>query len=384
VKTTEEQLMHHWMMDVAAAQALSDQAGKPLATLVDVAVSELSEDAVSIRDQHRKNITSIFAGKSAAKLVVIGPCSLDMNVDYEPVFDLIEEIQSEHPNDLVAMRANGSKPRSSTGWRGLWHGLDAAHRQRLHQIHQQAFERGVPILTEITEGQQLSALAPRLSAAWIGARDIESSSLRSMFSAFQLPVGLKNGVNGDLTIVRHAKDAIAASSDDMGGCGVDVGVFHALDSGSVLAGNLPVSVGNNTTAIIARGHNLGSSMLAEEREQAAIDHLNSAFETAQLLGSVALIDGTHDVPKMFDVERARQDRFLRVVEKFCEAHEAGRMPLLPICGGLLAEIGPVVGRTDPNMLITDENVSSLKLLLNTFLNLRASEDVSDGKLTPTS
>lgn len=368
---TTEILTNHWAMDEQAATVLSERAHSQGGNeLLQQIHEQLDKEAVAIRDEHRRDISTIFRGESDQKLIVIGPCSLDMDIDYEPLFGFIEVLQEQFANTLIAFRGNGSKPRTTNGWTGLWNGVDSAHRRRVREIHNEAFLRGIPIFTEITEGSQLTSLAPRLSAVWIGARDIESSALRSKFSAIQLPVGLKNGITGDMEIVKNAIIAIRSNTTDNDGCGVDLGVFGSTnDSLGFVTGVLPVSKGNEATAIFARGHKLPEKMTTEDRKRAAFGHLSSATALSRLMQSTVLIDGTHDVPPMLNIDKKAEFRFLSVLGEISDAISKGAIENANQISGFLGEVGVNRGRTDPNLVIDTENKKALERMVSIILNM---------------
>ena len=180
MENIEDILKHHWALDNGAAIALDmflehDIRGQDhLRALSD----KLAADTTLSRDIYWEEIGKIFRSESDKKLVIIGPCSLDRGIDYSPLFEFIAELQQQNPDCLMPFLANGAKLRTSTGWRGEFNSLDPTERQSVFWTVQQAFNRHIPVVTEITETEQLAALAPWLSAVWIGARDIENRATR--------------------------------------------------------------------------------------------------------------------------------------------------------------------------------------------------------------
>jgi phospho-2-dehydro-3-deoxyheptonate aldolase len=178
IQATEARLTQHWMLDEVAAAELAQGISLAGHQYIDELADgvELAPAAVSARDEHRAEIGAILRGDSERQLVVIGPCSLDTETDYASLFDYVGELQEEHEDAVIALRANGSKPRTSGGWGGLVRSTDPTEQELVVEINQEAFRQHIPILTEITDRDEFGVLAPYLSAAWIGARDVESTA----------------------------------------------------------------------------------------------------------------------------------------------------------------------------------------------------------------
>ena len=361
-ETIREALTHHWALDNMAAEVLAnriDDSGQN--SILESAYSELSDTAIAKRDINRQRIGDIFSGRSDEKFIAIGPCSLDIEIDYLPLFEYIEELQSEHPEVVLVLRANGAKPRTNVGWTGLWYSNDPEVRQRQFTIYREAFERGLPIITEITEGNQLGALGPMLSSVWVGARDVEPTGHRGKFSAYHLPVGVKNGTTGDLTIVKDAIQAIRSNSEINFDSGVDLGTIASNPRHTGIAtGIVPVGEGNQNIAIFSRGYGLPETLSTEERNLVAFDYLSRTNALGKLLGSTVVIDGTHSVPPMFGIPKKSADRFIPVLEVIHNGMRDDSIRDADQIVGVMGEVGIVEGRTDPNFVLDDERKEILR------------------------
>lgn len=368
-ETINEALVHHWALDAQAAEVLADRiddSGQN--SMLERAYEGLDAAAVAQRDSNRQRIADIYTGRSDEKFVAIGPCSLDVEIDYDPLFDYIGMLQEEHPGALIALRANGAKPRTSTGWTGLWYSPDPDVRQRHFDIYKDAFDRGLPIITEITEGNQLGALGPMLSSVWMGARDVEPTAHRGKFSAYHLPVGIKNGTTGDLAIVENTIKAVRSNTKLNDGSGVDLGTIASNPhSPGIATGIVPVGEGNPHAAIFARGYELPEGMTAEERKAAAFDYISRTNALGKLLGNAVIIDGTHSVPPMFDIPRKHADRFIPVLEVIHQGMRDGSIEDADQLVGVMGEVGIVEGRTDPNYVLDDERKGILQEALRLTL-----------------
>lgn len=376
-ESIDKLLEHHWALDEAAAEVVAERIesfSEGPGHIEDV-VAGLPDEAVQARDRNRENIGRIFTEHPTDRFIAIGPCSLDVDVDYEPLYDYIDELQEAHPGAVIALRANGAKPRTSTGWTGLWYGLDLEYRERLFGVYQEAFNRGIPLITEVTEGNQLGALAPFLSAAWVGARDIEATSHRGKFAAYHLPVGVKNGVTGDLDILDNTIKAIRSGSEANDGSGVDLGtVASTPDFVGLPTGVVPVGKGNERVAIFGRGYELPENMSPEERRQAAFDYISRLDHLGSLRGCSVVIDGTHSVPPMFSINKKNPDRLIPVLEEIHKGIISGEIEQADQIVGVMAEVGIVEGRTDPNYVLDGPRKAQLRELIGVTLHLLTPEE----------
>ncbi len=353
----ESKLTHHWALDGVAAAEVANGITEQGCEYIDNVLHgvESQWEAVKARDEHRDEIGKIFRGESDKQLIVIGPCSLDAETDYQELFNYIRELQDEHPEAVIALRANGSKPRSKGGWGGLVRSTDPEEQDKTVSIYQEAFERKIPILTEITDKDEFSALGPYLSAAWIGARDMQSTALHTVFSATRLPIAVKNGTDGKTETVRNALTAIGNNTEANDGSGVNLGrIASTYEPNSVgLAAMVQVGEGNQNVAIIARGFELPKDMSAEAKTDAAVRHLGELCTLAADVECTVLLDGGHGVPEMVDIPRKDGDRFPRVMQVLSEAILMGQVPNADRLRGKLVEISTNEGRTDVNWLISD-------------------------------
>jgi 3-deoxy-7-phosphoheptulonate synthase len=101
------------------------------------------------------------------------------------------------------MRVYLEKPRSSVGWKGLisdphldgrcdiGHGLSVAR-----ELMTKIAELGLPIATELLDGNLTPYFVDLVSWAAIGARTTESQPHRELASSLAFPVGFKNGTDG--------------------------------------------------------------------------------------------------------------------------------------------------------------------------------------------
>jgi 3-deoxy-7-phosphoheptulonate synthase len=177
----------------------------------------LSEGGAATVTRGRHDVGRILNGHDDRLLVVVGPCSI-----HDPAAALdygrrLRTLADEVSADLcVVMRVYFEKPRTTVGWKGLINdprldgsfaindGLRLARRLLLDLA-----ELGLP-----TGGEFLDPISPQFTSdlvSWgaIGARTTESQVHRELASGLSMPVGFKNGTDGDVQI---AIDAVRAGA----------------------------------------------------------------------------------------------------------------------------------------------------------------------------
>ena len=176
----------------------------------------LTEASAKTVIEGREAIANIIDGHDPRKFIVVGPCSIH---DVKAALDYAARLKAlaDRVKDkiLIIMRVYFEKPRTTVGWKGLindpfidgsFHiekGLFTA-RQLLIQIG----EIGLPAGTEALDPISPQYLSDLVSWYAIGARTIESQTHREMASGLSVPVGLKNGTDGNIKV---AIDALQAS-----------------------------------------------------------------------------------------------------------------------------------------------------------------------------
>jgi 3-deoxy-7-phosphoheptulonate synthase len=176
-----------------------------------------ADDQVSaLVERSRRSVADIMAGKDDRLLVVVGPCSIhdvDAALDYGR---RLKGVADRLAADLfTVMRVYFEKPRTTVGWKGLINdpridgsfavneGLRAA-RALLLNLAREEMPAGCEFLDTITP----QYLADLVSWGAIGARTTESQVHRELASGLSVPVGFKNGTDGNVQI---AIDAVLAA-----------------------------------------------------------------------------------------------------------------------------------------------------------------------------
>lgn len=160
----------------------------------------------------RQDIGRVLEGKDDRLIIVSGPCSIH---DIEAAKEYAKRLKNlqEQVADrfLVVMRVYFEKPRTTIGWKGLINdphlndtfdvetGLRKA-RELLVWIADLGLAAGTEVLDPITP----QYMAELFSWAAIGARTTESQTHREIASGLSMPVGFKNGTDGNIDVAINA------------------------------------------------------------------------------------------------------------------------------------------------------------------------------------
>lgn len=218
----------------------------------------------SVVERGRGEVRAIMEGVDDRLLVVVGPCSIHdtrAGLDYAR---RLAEVAAAHEADLlIVMRAYFEKPRTTVGWKGLINdpALDGSHDVGAGLELARTFLRDVAALGLPTGTEFLEPISPQYTAdliSWgaIGARTTESQIHRQLTSGLSMPVGFKNGTDGDLQV---ALDACNAASAPQSFLGIDGDGRAALVS----------TAGNRDAHLILRGGRKGPNYKAEDVAHAA-------------------------------------------------------------------------------------------------------------------
>lgn len=152
-------------------------------------------------------------------MVVVGPCSVhdpEAAIDY--AHRLADKAATVSDRLHVVMRVYFEKPRTSLGWKGLINdphldgtfdvntGLDIG-RKLLVDIN----ALGLPVACEFLDPITPQYIADLVGYGAIGARTAASQVHRQLSSALSMPVGIKNGTDGDVQVAVDGVRAAAAS-----------------------------------------------------------------------------------------------------------------------------------------------------------------------------
>jgi 3-deoxy-7-phosphoheptulonate synthase len=182
----------------------------------------------------------------------------------------------------VVMRVYFEKPRTTTGWKGLINdpdldgsgdvnrGLRLARRLLLEVV-----SLGLPVGVEWLDPITPQYISDTVAWGAIGARTTESQIHRQLGSGLSMPVGFKNGTDGN---VKVAVDAVRAAAARHAFAGVDADGTPAI----------LYTAGNPDCHIILRGGR-GAPNYAPAAVEEALEELRGAGLPERLI-----IDASHD------------------------------------------------------------------------------------------
>jgi len=174
-----------------------------------------SDDCYEVVSRSREEVKQILAGTDDRLILVVGPCSIhhrESGLEYARKLKSLSDTVAE--TMLLVMRVYFEKPRTTVGWKGLINDphlndtFDIATGLRLaREILIEVGELGLPAATEMLEPITPQYIADLITLASIGARTTESPTHRQMASGLSMPVGYKNGTDGDLNVAINAMQA---------------------------------------------------------------------------------------------------------------------------------------------------------------------------------
>jgi 3-deoxy-7-phosphoheptulonate synthase len=227
--------------------------------------------------QGREQVRNVLHGNDPRLLLIVGPCSIHSKESaLEYAGKLSELSQKLSDRLLIVMRVYFEKPRTTVGWKGLIYdphlndsfdiedGLRTA-RSLLLQIGELGMYAGTEFLDPVVP-QYLAGL---ITWGTIGARTTESQIHRQMASGLSMPVGFKNGTDGNAQI---AVDAMLSARSPHGFLGLDTEGRTALVR----------TTGNPDGHLVLRGGNHGPNFGAESIGEAT-HRLEAAGVPSQLM-----------------------------------------------------------------------------------------------------
>jgi 3-deoxy-7-phosphoheptulonate synthase len=214
----------HQLAQIRNLRIVRGEALTPPAALL--AELQVGDEHVELIHQSRERIREILAGTDDRLMVVVGPCSIhdvDAALDYA---ERLGEKSAELGDELcVVMRVYFEKPRTTTGWKGMINDPDLdesgnvnAGLHKARKLVLEILDRGVPVACEFLDPITPQYISDLVSWGAIGARTTESQIHRQLASGLSMPVGFKNGTDGNVSI---AVDAVRAAAAPHAFAGID-------------------------------------------------------------------------------------------------------------------------------------------------------------------
>ena len=230
----------------------------------------VTESASNTVTQARQQATDIIHGRDDRLLVVAGPCSIHDPKAALEYGNALKEVADRLSGDLcLVMRVYFEKPRTTVGWKGLINDPNLDGSFAINQglrisrgLLVELANSGVPVGSEFLDTITPQFIADLIAWGAIGARTTESQVHRELASGLSMPVGLKNGTDGNVQI---AIDAIGAAKN----------AHHFLSVTKQGISAIVATSGNDTCHLILRGSSQGGNYGKEQVETAA-DRLKKA------------------------------------------------------------------------------------------------------------
>jgi 3-deoxy-7-phosphoheptulonate synthase len=252
----------------------------PAALLDELRLTEQEAETV---ERTRAEVRALLDGADDRLLVITGPCSVhDPKAALEYARRLVELRETYSRDLLIVMRVYFEKPRTVTGWKGLINdplmddsydvhrGLRTARRLLIDIL-----SLGMPVGCEWLDPITPQYIADTVTWGAIGARTTESQVHRQLASGLSMPVGFKNGTDGDVQVAVDACRASAAGH-----------TFFGVTSAGAAA--VVSTSGNVDTHVILRGGRGGPNYSASHVAK-ALDLVAAAGLPRRLM-----VDASHD------------------------------------------------------------------------------------------
>ena len=242
----------------------------------------LDDEATAIVEQSRAGVRAVLDGSDDRLLVIAGPCSVhDPAAALDYAGQLIGARELHRADLLIVMRVYFEKPRTVTGWKGLINdpGMDGGHDvhrglRTARQLLRDIVATGLPVGCEWLDPITPQYIADTVTWGAIGARTTESQVHRQLASGLSMPVGFKNGTDGDVQV---AVDACRASATGH--------TFFGVTPNGVAA--VVTTAGNADTHVILRGGRSGPNYEATHTTK-ALDLIAAAGLPRRLM-----VDASH-------------------------------------------------------------------------------------------
>lgn len=247
-----------------------------------MAKQPLTPNLVNEVEQSRLDIARVIAREDDRLLVVVGPCSIH---DPEAAIDYARRLRAtadELDEDLlVVMRVYFEKPRTTVGWKGLINDpdLDSSYKinKGLHMAREVLIEvlrTGLPAGAEFLEPNSPQYIADAVSWGAIGARTTESQVHRQLASGLSMPIGFKNGTDGNVQV---AVDSLVSAANPH--------FFFGMNDQGRAA--VVETAGNHNCHLILRGGTSGPNWDAESLDDAEA-RLNKTEQNVSIM-----VDASH-------------------------------------------------------------------------------------------
>lgn len=281
----------------------------------------------------RADVAAILDRRDPRFLVIGGPCSIHHTKAAIKYARKLRALSQELSDRLfIVMRTYFEKPRTTLGWTGLisdpyMDGSGAMNTglSRARRLLLVINELGLPTATEFLDPLVPQYIADLVTWAAIGARTTESQTHRQMASGLSMPVGFKNGTDGNVDIAIQAMQAASGRH-----------TFVGVDERGV------------SVIVKTKGNGIGHLVLRGGKDRPNYDEANIAAASLNLkragLSPALMVDCSHAN------SRKDHDKQIEVCLEVARQRAAGNRSII----GVMLESNLLAGKqeipTDPKQL----------------------------------
>lgn len=245
----------------------------------------LLENLAKERDRQRKEICRVLSGASNKLLLLVGPCSADNKeavIDYVSRLAKLQEQVKEHA--IIVPRVYTSKPRTTgDGYKGMLHQPILTEEENIvkglaavRDLHLSvAKETGLFAVDEMLYPELMEYTQDLLAYTVVGARSVENQQHRLVASGLDIPVALKNPMNGDIHVMLNSIQSAQHP-------------HHFIYNGSEVS-----SEGNLYAHAIMRGYLDKDGQSQPNYHYETLLHLHTNYEARGLHNMAVIIDCNH-------------------------------------------------------------------------------------------
>lgn len=179
------------------------------------AVSHLKPEYQKLKNDRDEIARNIISGKDSRMMLIIGPCSAD---NEDAVLDYVSRLAkvADKVKDkiFIVPRIYTNKPRTrGEGYKGILHNPDPhknvtdilAGIMAIRDMHIRAIsESGLSAADEMLYPDNYHYLDDLLTYVAVGARSSENQQHRLVASGVEVPVGIKNPMNGSMSVTLNS------------------------------------------------------------------------------------------------------------------------------------------------------------------------------------
>ena len=179
------------------------------------AIVPMTAELTTVKAERDKQLRAIIEGSDKRKVIIIGPCSADNEDAVVDYVTRLAKLEEEVKDKLMLMpRIYTEKPRTKgEGYKGMFHSPNPQTGKtdiqngicNLRHMHIRAIrESGLTAADEMLYPDNLDYVSDFLSYIAIGARSTENQQHRLVASGIDVPVGVKNPMNGSFSVTLNS------------------------------------------------------------------------------------------------------------------------------------------------------------------------------------